>query len=64
MQARLALQGIESKIQRFTLDDETWYRVRIGPVATVQELEALRTKLAEADIDVAPAAGTAEMPPP
>ena len=30
MQARLALQGIESRIQRFTLQDETWYRVRIG----------------------------------
>jgi cell division protein FtsN len=65
MQARLALQGIESKIQRFTLDDETWYRVRIGPLATVEEYETVRAKLAEAEIEVAPVSSTVvEMPPP
>jgi cell division protein FtsN len=65
MQARLALHGIESHIQRFTLHDETWFRVRIGPVATVEELEALRAKLAEAEVEVAPvSAAVIEVPPP
>jgi cell division protein FtsN len=65
MQARLALHGVESKIQRFTLDDETWYRVRIGPIATVEELEAVRAKLVEAEVEVAPVSSTVvEMPPP
>lgn len=65
MQARLALHGIESHIQRFTLHDETWYRVRLAPVATVEELEALRAKLAEAEVEVAPvSAAVADVPPP
>ena len=64
-QARLALYGIESRIQPFTRDDETWYRVRIGPVATVEELEALRAKLAEAEVEVAPMSpSVVEVPPP
>ncbi len=65
MQARLALHGIESRIQRFTRDDETWYRVRIGPIATVEELDAVRAKLAEAEVEVAPVStAVAEVPPP
>ncbi len=65
MQARLALHGIESRIQRFTRDDETWYRVRIGPIATVEELDAVRAKLAEAEVEVAPVStAVVEMPPP
>ncbi len=65
MQARLALHGIESRIQRFTRDDETWYRVRIGPIATVEELDAMRAKLAEAEVEVAPVStAVVEMPPP
>ena len=65
MQARLALHGIESRIQRFTRDDETWYRVRIGPIATVEELDALRAKLAEAEVEVAPvSSAVVEVPPP
>jgi len=65
MQARLALHGIESKIQRFTLDDETWYRVRIGPIATVEELDAVRARLAEAEVEVAPvSSAVVEIPPP
>jgi cell division protein FtsN len=65
MQARLALQGIESRIQRFTLQDETWYRVRIGPIATVEELDAVRAKLAEAEVEATPVSSqVVETPPP
>jgi len=51
MQAKLALAGVQSKIQRFPMDDETWFRVRIGPIATVQELESIENKLNEAEIE-------------
>jgi hypothetical protein len=50
MQAQLALVGITAKIQRASVDDETWYRVRIGPIATVEELRGIQTKLREAEI--------------
>ena len=65
MQARLALHGIESRIQRFTLQDETWYRVRIGPIGTVEELDAVRAKLAEAEVEAtAVSSQVVEVPPP
>ena len=54
LQARLAQYGVDSKIQRFSLEDETWYRVRIGPIATVEELDAVRAKLAEAEVEATP----------
>jgi cell division protein FtsN len=50
MQAQLALVGITAKIQRASVDDETWYRVRIGPIATVDELRGVQSKLREAEI--------------
>ena len=64
LQARLAQYGIDSKIQRFSLDDETWYRVRIGPIATVEQLDSIRAKLAEAEIDATPVSASPEPPPP
>jgi len=65
MQARLALHGIESRIQRFALQDETWYRVRIGPIGTVEELDAVRAKLAEAEVEAtAVSSEVVESPPP
>jgi cell division protein FtsN len=65
MQARLALHGLESRIQRFTLQDETWYRVRIGPIGTVEELDAVRAKLAEAEVEAtAVSSEVVEAPPP
>ena len=39
MVAQLALAGVESKVQRASVQDETWYRVRIGPIATVAGVE-------------------------
>ena len=63
--AWLALHGIESRIQRFTLQDETWYRVRIGPIGTVEELDAVRAKLAEAEVEAtAVSSQVVETPPP
>lgn len=50
--ATLALHGIESKIQRVTIDDKTYHRVRIGPIDDLNELNVLRSRLREAQIDV------------
>jgi len=50
--AQLALQGIESRIQRVSIDDKTYHRVRIGPTRDLDELNAIRSRLREAQIDV------------
>ena len=50
--AQLALQGIESRIQRVTIDDKTYHRVRIGPTRNLDELNMLRDRLRQAKIDV------------
>ena len=50
--AQLALQGIESTIQKVTIDDKTYHRVRIGPVDDLDELNVLRSRLHAAKIDV------------
>ncbi|MCH8116506.1 MAG: SPOR domain-containing protein [Proteobacteria bacterium] len=50
--AELALQGIESNIQRVTIDDKTYHRVRIGPIDDLRELNILRSRLRAARIDV------------
>ena len=50
--AQLALQGIESRIQRVAIDDKTYHRVRIGPMRDLDKLNALRDRLRLAQIDV------------
>ena len=50
--AQLALQGIESTIQRVAIDDRTYHRVRIGPIKDLNELNMLRSRLRQANIDV------------
>ena len=50
--AELALQGIESTIQRVTIDDKTYHRVRIGPIDDLDELNVTRSRLRSARIDV------------
>jgi len=52
MRAQLALQGIESKVQRVSVDSDTWHRVRIGPITDLKELNRVRDRLREADMDV------------
>jgi cell division protein FtsN len=50
--AELALHGIESQIQRVTIDDKTYHRVRIGPTSDLNKLNMLRSRLRTAKIDV------------
>ena len=50
--AELGMHGIESWIQRVTIDDKTYHRVRIGPTDDLDELNMLRSRLRAAQIDV------------
>lgn len=51
LQASLALLGIESRIQRVAVDDETFHRVRIGPSSDLDEINRIRRRLHEQRID-------------
>jgi cell division protein FtsN len=52
VRAKLALQGIESKVQKVSVDTDTWHRIRIGPISNLDQLNRLRTILRRADVDV------------
>jgi cell division protein FtsN len=52
IRAQLALQGIESKVQKVSVDNDTWHRIRIGPISNLDELNRLRDRLRKADVDV------------
>ncbi|HEU4602742.1 MAG TPA: SPOR domain-containing protein [Steroidobacteraceae bacterium] len=51
VRALLAMQGVESKIQKVTVDKDTWHRVRVGPITNLQKLEDTRSKLRAAGVD-------------
>jgi len=52
VRAQLALQGIESRVQRVSVDADTWHRVRVGPISDLKELNRVRDRLHEAEMDV------------
>ena len=52
MRASLALLGIESRIQRVTIDTDDYHRVRIGPTNDLDSLNGIRTRLWDAEIEV------------
>jgi cell division protein FtsN len=52
VRAQLALQGIESKVQRVSVDNDSWHRVRVGPITDLKELNRIRERLREAEMDV------------
>src|SRR5271168_1316658 len=52
VRAKLALLGIESNVQKVTVDSDTWHRVRIGPISKLDELNRERQILRKADVDV------------
>lgn len=51
VRAKLAIQGVESNIQKVSIDNDVWHRVRIGPINNLSKLEDTRRKLREAQID-------------
>jgi len=51
LKARLALLGVVARVQSVTVNDATWHRVRVGPVATAREADDLRGRLANNGID-------------
>jgi cell division protein FtsN len=51
MQANLALLGFASHVQRVTLDDNVFYRVRIGPIGDLDTAKRSQRRLRDADID-------------
>jgi cell division protein FtsN len=51
MKAELALLGIASHIQKVTVDDKTYHRVRVGPVDQLGHLNMLRKQLRDAKIE-------------
>jgi cell division protein FtsN len=52
VRAQLALLGVESKVQQASFENNTWQRVRIGPISKLDELNRLRQILRKADVDV------------
>lgn len=50
--AELALHGIESRIQKASIDERLYYRVRIGPIDDLERLNRLHRRLRAARIDV------------
>ena len=52
VRAQLALQGVESKVQKVSVDNDTWHRIRIGPISKLDELNRLRQILRKSDVDV------------
>jgi cell division protein FtsN len=51
MKAQLALLGVISRIQKVSIDDKVYHRVRAGPVESLDELNAMRRQLRQAQIE-------------
>ena len=45
LKARLALQGIKANIQSIRINDDTWHRVRIGPLQDIATLNRVNKQL-------------------
>jgi cell division protein FtsN len=48
---QLTLQGIAARVQRVALDTDVWFRVRIGPISDLAQLNKARRQLQSADVD-------------
>jgi cell division protein FtsN len=51
LQANLALLGVESHVQRVTIDSATFNRVRIGPIGDMDAAKRTQRRLRDAGID-------------
>ena len=52
MKASLALLGIASRVQKVTIDDSTYHRVRVGPIADLEQVNRLRGQLYDAEVEI------------
>jgi cell division protein FtsN len=52
MKAQIALLGIASRIQKVSIDDQVFHRVRIGPVEDLSRLNDMRRRLRDARVEV------------
>ncbi len=48
---QLTLQGINARVQRVALDTDVWFRVRVGPISDLEQLNKVRHQLQAADVD-------------
>lgn len=51
LKATLALKGITASIQTVSVNSQTWHRVRIGPIRSMNKLTQTRKRLRENGID-------------
>ena len=54
LKARLALLGMEAKIESVTVEDDTWYRVRLGPFKDMDQLNKMLGELRQNNINALP----------
>lgn len=54
LKARLALLGMEAKIEPVTVEDATWYRVRLGPFKDMEQLNKMLGDLRQNNINALP----------
>jgi cell division protein FtsN len=52
LRARLALMGIESKVQKAKVGSVNWYRVKMGPFTQTASVNSIRSRLRQNGIDV------------
>lgn len=52
MKAKLALMGIESRVEKAKVGDVTWYRVKMGPLSKMSSVSSIRARLRQNGIDV------------
>lgn len=52
LRAKLALMGIESKVERAKVGNVVWNRVKLGPYAQMTSVSTIRGRLRESGIDV------------
>ena len=51
LKARLALMGIESRIEKAKVGGTTWNRIKIGPFSKISSVNKIRSQLRKNDID-------------
>jgi len=52
MQATLAMLGLESRVQKVSIDNDTWHRIRLGPYSDLDILNRNRELLRQNQIEV------------